>query len=226
MILSANPARVSCDPRTIWPLAETERPAAVIAMFQDCAEQFRDAVQQDKVNDASDLAIYGLACITGLFPDPNNAAHVLLSSLMGMLVDAKSGRTGHILTRSTKPIRGINRGFGHTYVGGFAISAVEMLLSAKLLSVRQAGIAVAGLLAGAGCSLRKGDHDQPKPITASAIRNWRENSTDYPTQHAIAAEMVVTHRTNLAARAASSKADVLAYFKDQAVEAVQHARNL
>lgn len=226
MSASTNNTIVFCEPHTIWALDECDRPAAVIALFNECAGQFRDAVQQGKLNDASDLAICGLASIAGLFPDPNNAAHVLLNSLTGMLVDAKSGRTGHVLTRSTKPIRGINRGFGHTYVGGFAISAVNMLVSAKLLSVRQAGIAVAGQLAGAGCSLRKGEHAQPKPITASAIRNWRENSADYPTQHAIAAEMVVIHRTNLAARAASSKADVLAYFKDQAVEAVQHARNL
>jgi len=223
---NSNMSVVSCEPHTIWALAERERPAAVIALFKQCAGQFREAVDRDDGGAAQDMAMYALTSVAGLFPDPNDDAHLLLQSLVGMIAAAKAGRAEHILMRSTSPIIGTKRGLGHAYVGGFAISAVEVLTSRKLLSDRAARMRVAELLADLGYSLRRGDHQETKPITDSAIRNWRDNPENYPLHNAIAADMASTHNENLKRGNAATLDDLLSYLHTQAEEALQHSRGL
>jgi hypothetical protein len=215
---------VSCEPHTIWRLDEGDRPVAAIALFRQCAEQFRDAVDRDDAGAAQDMAIYALGSVAGLFPDPNDSAHGLLQSLVGMIVAAKAGRSKHILQRSTSPILGTKGGFGHALVGGFAISAVQVLTSRNLLSDRQARIRVARLLAEFGCSLRRGDHSEPKPISDAAIRNWRDRPQDYPLHNAMAAEMASVHTMNLGRRNAITLDDVLAYLRHHAEDTVRLSR--
>ncbi len=224
---------VSCEPHTIWSLAEHERPAAVIALLNLCGEQFRDAVRRDDARDAQELAIFALASVAGLFPDPNDDAHGLLLSLVGMITGAMAGRSGpkagqpgHILMTSGSPIIGTKRGLGHAYVGGFAISAVKVLTGRQLLSKSGAQKHVAKLLADLGYSLRKGDHDAAKPITGSAIRNWHEKREEFPFHNEMAAYMAPIHAENLARRNAVTLDGVLAYLRDQAKEALQHYRGL
>jgi hypothetical protein len=101
-----------------------------------------------------------------------------------------------------------------------------VLTDRKLLSDRQARTRVAELLADVGYSLRKGDHQESKRITGSAIRNWRDKSEQYPLHNEIVKDMIAIHTSNLARRSASTLDDVLAYFRHQAGEAVRHARSL
>jgi hypothetical protein len=213
-------------PHSIWALDGDERPAAVIAQFKYCAGQFHDAVRRDDAATAQELAIYALALVAGLFPDPNDEAHLLLQSLVSMIVAAKAGRSEHILMKSGSPILGTKRGFGHAYIGGFAISAVRALTDRGLMSDRQARERVAQLLSELGYSLRKGDHQEAKLMTDSAIRNWRDNPEDYPLHNEIAADMVSIHDQNLSGRNADTLEEVLSYLADQAREALHHSRGL
>jgi len=224
--VTGSQGKVSCDPHTIWALSEAERPPAVISLIQECAREFQNAVQRDDADAAQDFAVFALSAIGGLFPDPSDPAQALLTSLVGLLADAKGGRTEHILMRSTKPISGTRRGFGQAYVAGFAISAVKVLIERNLLTMRAARIEVAQMLAKTGYSLRRGDHDEPKPITQGAIRNWSENAEDYPLHNAMAADMAPIHANNLAQRSASTLAEIRAYLQDQAIAAVKHSRGL
>lgn len=217
---------VSCDPQTIWALPEEVRPAAVTALVTRCAEDFQRAVREDEAGAAQDAAIYALASIAGLFPNPEDAPHDLLQSVISMITSAKSGRSEHILARSTVPICGTKRGFGHAYVGGYALSAVNVLVSRWLLSERSARKRVARMLANVGYSLRKGEHEKPKPITDSAIRNWRERADQYPLHNSIAAEMTPVHADNLDPKAAIPLSDVLEYLRGQAVKALHRSRGL
>lgn len=224
--MSRSTSIVTCEPHTIWQLGDNERPVAVIGLVQECARQFSNAVQRTDSGAAQDYAIAALTAFGGLFPDLNDDAHKLLSSLTGMLVDAKTGRTKHILLRTSKPIRGAWRSSAHAYVAGFALSAVEVFTTRRLASVRSARIQVAQLLADQGYSLRVGDHQMPKPISASAIRNWSENPDIHGLPHAIAADMAPIHAINLDQRSAKGKAEVIDYLRKQATAAVQHAKGL
>ena len=224
MNINSNRSKVSCDPKTIWHLNADARHEAVTYLVQKCSEDFKAAVLRSDSGAAQDFAIAALGAVGGLFPEPDNAAHVLLTSLVGMLADAKSGRTSHLLMQNSKPIIGKTRGTGHAYIGGFAISAVNLLVQRNKLSALSARRTVAALLANAGCSLRSGDHGEPKPITGSAIRNWHANPNDFPLQHEIASELLTIHASNLTARNAVMLDEALAYFSTEAAAAVLHTR--
>lgn len=217
---------ISSDPRSIWLLEESERPAAVIALLRECAQEFHDAVRRGNAGDAQDMAIHALASIAGLFPDTSDGVQSMLLSLTGVLVTAKGGGADHILLRSTRPIIGTKKGFGHANLGGFAISAVKILTDLGSMSVRQARKAVAQMLADAGCSLKKGDHEWAKPITDGAIRNWQEKPDDFPLHNAIAADMATIHAANLKARGVTTQEQILAYFRSYAAETVQRSEML
>ena len=217
------PAGGTTVPHAIWALGPLERPEAVIEAIQLCAAEFGDAVGRDSAKDAQDLAMHALASVAGLFPDPNDDAHVLLNSLLGMLLAAKEGRTGHILMRRTKPIPGTKRGLGHAYVGGYAIAAVRVLTERGLLSDRKARTHVASILSAQGFSLRKGEHDVATPMSGSAIRNWRDDPQQYPVQNAIAEEMAKGHKVHL--QGAGDLGELLAYLKDQAKVVLEHSRS-
>lgn len=220
-----------CDPQTIWALDEPERISTVRELTKACAQSFRDAAHKNDAAAAQDYAIAALSTMAGLFPpeagnEGNEAANIMLHSLIGMIAGAKGGRTDHLLLQSTRPITtGTKRGSGHALVGAFAISAVN-LLTDKGMSAKKAREEVAKVLAESGMSLRSGDHGQPTPITASAIRNWCDKPEDYPLQHANAERMAETHASNLAGRQASTQDGVLAYLRDMAPQIVRDSRAL
>jgi hypothetical protein len=161
-----------------------------------------------------------LSSIGGLFPDTNDDAHILLFSLIGVIIGAKAGRSDHILLSSGSLIPGTKKGFGHAYLGGFALSAVKALTDRELLSDRKARAKVAKLLADQGCNLTTGDHGEIIPITDSAIKNWKKKEA-YPLHNAIALEMEPIHRINLEQRSAVTLDKVMTYFEEAAVDAVR-----
>lgn len=216
---------ISSDPRTIWTLDEHERPAAVIALLQRCALEFDDAVKRDDAGDAQDLAIQALASVAGLFSDTSDNVHKMLQSLIGVFLAAKQGSHQHLLLRATRPIAGTKKGYGHAILGGFAISAVNSLIQMEGLSGREARKIIAQMLASAGCSLKSGDHGEPKPITGSALRSWIENPNAFPSQHKIAEGMMEIHADNLKRRNACTTDQVFEYFRFQAREMVEISKN-
>lgn len=216
----------SSDPRSVWSLPEHERPNAVIEILKACAREFNDAVKRDSSGDAQDMAIHALASVAGLFPDPNDDVHKMLQSLIGVFHAAKWGGHRHILLRASSPIVGTKKGYGHAILGGFAISAVKVLIEGSAMSGREARKTVAQILADAGCSLKTGDHGAERPITDSAIRNWVEQPDNFPAQHVYAAEMVDIHAGNLKRRAATTTNEVLEYFRIHAREMVELSRTI
>lgn len=218
--------RVSSDPRTVWPLEEHQRPQAVIELLKHCAREFNDAVKQDDPGGAQDLAMHALSVIGGLFPDPNDEVHTMLQTVFGALLAAKWGSHNHILLKATRPIPGTKKGLGHAVLGGFAISAVKILIEAEAMSAREARRVVAKILADAGCSLRKGDHGEVKAITGTAIRNWVEKPVSYPAQHKIAADMANVHVANLKLRGAPTTDQVMEYLRSHARDIVKLSQTL
>ncbi len=214
----------SSDPHTIWMLDEHERPAAVIERLQSCAREFNNAVERDNAGDAQDLAIHALASVAGLFPDPNDGVQKMLQSLCGVFLAAKWGVRKHLLLRASRPIDGTKRGFGHAILGGFAISAVKILTDSGSMSGREGRKIVARILADAGCSLKTGDHGAAKPITGAAIRSWIERPDS--AQNEIAADMAGIHTDNLKRRGATTKDQVIEYFRYHAREMVELSRTL
>lgn len=217
---------VTSDPRTIWPLQENERPIAVIEILKVCAAEFNDAVRRDNAGDAQDMVIHALSSVAGLFPDPNDDVHEMFRSLVSVFLAAKWGGHRHILLRASSPILGTKKGYGHAILGGFAISAFNALTDGGAMSGREARKAIAQMLAEAGCSLKAGDHGAEKSITSSAIRNWIELPDTFPAQHMFAAEMVDIHAENLERRAATTKDQVIAYFRSYAREMVELSRTI
>ncbi|MDE8651437.1 hypothetical protein, partial [Novosphingobium album (ex Liu et al. 2023)] len=217
---------IASDPRTIWGLEEHERPAAVIALLQNCAREFTDAVRRDDAGDAQDMVIHALASVAGLFPDPNDNVHKMLQSLIGVFHAAKWGGHKHLLLRATRPIIGTKKGYGHVVLGGFAISAVKILTEVGSMSGREARKVIAEILADAGCSLKTADHGEAKPITGTAIRNWIEMPESFPAQNEIAADMADIHAANLRQRGAVTKDQALEYFRFHAREMVELSRTL
>lgn len=217
---------ISSDPRTIWGLEEHERSAAVITLLQSCAREFNDAVKKDNAGDAQDLAIHALASVAGLFPEPNDGVHKMLQSLISVFHDAKWGRHQHLLLKGARPVVGTKKGYSHAILGGFAISAVQVLTDTQTMSARKARQTVAQLLADAGCSLKSGEHGSAKPLTVSAIRNWIEHPDRFPSQHEYAEEMAGIHATNLKQRGATTNDMILEYFRSHASEIAELSRTL
>ncbi len=44
--MSGNLVIISCEPSTVWALEERERPEAVIALVNECASQFVEAMRR------------------------------------------------------------------------------------------------------------------------------------------------------------------------------------
>lgn len=217
---------INSEPRTIWSLEEHERPKAVIQILTTCAREFNDAVGSDNAGDAQDMAIHALAAVAGLFPDPNDDVHKMLQSLVGVFHAAKWGGRQHILLRTSSPLMGTKKGYGHAILGGFAISAVRVLTEGGAMSGREARKTIAQMLADAGCSLKTGDHGLEKPITSGAIRNWIENPDSYPTQQLYAAEMADVHKANLKRRGATTTDQIIEYLRFHAREMVELSRTI
>ena len=138
-----------------------------------------------------------LAVLARLFPNPNSQVHLLLNSLISLMAAAKSGRADHILLSKTGPILGTKRGLGHSHVGGFAISAVRLLVDTEAYKPTPARRAVAQMLTELGFSNRVGEYDLPKPVTEYAVRNWVEKAQNFPQMHDTAAAMSGIHAINL-----------------------------
>lgn len=215
---------ISSDPRTIWTLDEHARLEAVIELLQNCAREFDAAVKRDDPGAAQDMAIHALSSVAGLFPDPNDGVQKMLLSLNGVFLAAKWGVRKHFLLRASDPIGGMKKGFGHAIVGGFAISAVKILIEAEGMSGREARKIIAQILADAGCSFRKGDHEEVKSITGSAIRNWIEKPDSFRAQNEIAADMADIHAANLTQRGATTTDQVVDYFRFWAREMVERSQ--
>lgn len=218
--------KVSREPYTIWAVEEHQRPETVIALVKGYASQFHKATRQKDSDAAQDCVIAALGAIAGLFPPDDEAAHEFLLSIVGVFMGAKAGRKSHILLKRTDSMPGIKRGFGHTNVAGFAIAAVEILTDRHLVSDRAARQHVATWLADAGLSLRKGDHEEPKPVTESAVREWFDCPEKFPTSHAIAADMRIILEGHLAKMQCSTLADVSALLANEAKQALRRTQLL
>ena len=214
----------SCVPHTIWAVDENRRPEAVVTVVKECASQFREATRQKDSDGAQDCVIAALGAIAGLFPPDEEATHEFLLSIVGVFMGAKAGRKSHILLKRTDSIPGIKRGLGHNNVAGFAIAAVGILTDRKLLTDRAAQQHVATWLADAGLSLRKGDHEEPKPITESAVRDWLDRPENFLISHGIATDMRKILEGHLAKRNCSTFSEVSAHLADEAKQTVRRSQ--
>lgn len=217
-------ASITSDPRTIWSLGDDQRPTKVMEIIKACAHEFNDAVKRKDAGDAQDMAIHALASVVALFPDPNSDVQKMFQSLCGVFLSAKWGVRKHFLLHSSRPISGMRKGLGHALLGGFAISAVQLLTEAAAISDREARKVIAQILADARCSFRVGDHQEAKPITGAAIRNWIENPIAFEAQHEIASDMAGIHVENLKRRGAATKDQIIEYFRCHAQEMVEMSR--
>lgn len=199
--------------------AEADR-LKVPAQFEAWASTFWDAAQMADFGLAQEAAMMGLAVLARLFPHPNAKAHLLLVSLSSLILAAKSGRTNHALMTKTGSIPGTKRGQRHSYVGGYAISAVNLLTDKAGYKSLAARKAVAQMLTDLGFSNRAGELGVAKPVTEYAIRNWIEKVDDYPLQHETAAAMTGLHSINLEHSTEVPEDQLLEYLREQARQAI------
>jgi hypothetical protein len=95
------------------------------------------------------------------------------------------------------------------------VAAVGALFD-RGMSKQKSRKAVAKILSNTGYSLRKGDHGEPLPVTASALRSWEER----PDQNPLVAAMSPKNREyieeQIAARGLTTAAEVVALLADLA----------
>jgi len=207
------------DPATIWPLPEDVRCKVVADLIRKNSEIFYAEAIRGNTKIAQESAQRAISAIAGLFPDPNDPAHILLLSLAGVFWNARSGNYDHILLKSGSRIDGTKGGFGHVYVGAFAVSAVK-LLSGRGMSETKARTEVAKILADLGYSRKTDDHGQPMPLTASAVRRWYKDEEKYPMQHAMAKRLDKMHAQNLDNGEIISFAKIITYLRKMAQDIV------
>lgn len=191
---------------------EEDRFSAVISKFRDCGSLFRSACDSHDAPLAQEAAIAGLWVVSRLFSSDDADAHSLILSMIGTIVGAKWGRTDHVLLQATCPIEGTRKGLGHAYLAGFAISACR-ILTAQGYSSRASRRLVAKLLADCGCSLSNGEHGEPLPISAGAIRAWCDG--DVQLHREIADDLVRIHSEALRLRGQVAPDAVVAYLREQ-----------
>ncbi|TRD10910.1 hypothetical protein FGU71_02905 [Erythrobacter insulae] len=109
--------------------------------------------------------------------------------------------------------------------GGFNIAAIAAagvaavwFLENKGMSKNAARKKVASILAYHGVSRRRGDHGEPKSVTASAIRGWEERPDDYPVVAAIAPGYHETLEREGLDRGLQTIDEALAFLREQANE--------
>ena len=220
------------DPATIWPLPEEVRWKVVADLIRKNSEIFYAEAIRGNTKIAQESAQRAISAIAGLFPDPNDPAHILLLSLAGVFWNARSGNYDHILLKSGSRIDGTKGGFGHVYVRAFAVSAVKLLSGRRMsetkvgrgMSERKARIEVAKILADLGYSRKTDDHSQPKPLTASAVRHWYEDEEKYPMQHAMAKRLEKMHAQKLDNGEIDSAAKVITYLRKIAKDILIEAK--
>lgn len=173
------------NPETIWVLPEHERAHAIADIFRQAAVLYADAVSQDNVKAAQEVAIQAISVIAGLFPDREDPAHKLIAALLGALVAARSGSNRHALLRPGLRVPGTKGGFGAACIAAGGVAAVGALFD-RGMSKQTARKTVAKILSDLGYSRKNGDHGEPLPVTASALRSWEERPGENPLVVAIA----------------------------------------
>ena len=167
------------NPQTIWDLPEHLRLTAVTEMVRRLAIEFSEAVQRDDPKSAQMAAAGAIHTIAGLFPAGDDPTHHLVHSLVGAIVSARSGSTDHILLRPGSRVAGTKGGYGGAMIAAFAVAAVHVLHN-RGLSKLAARKAAAKILSDLNYSRRRGDHGEPKNVTASGIRRWEEETEANP----------------------------------------------
>lgn len=167
------------EPETIWALPEEEQCNAVKDIFRQSSKDYLEAVDRDDAKSAQEFAVKAISVISGLFPDTNDPSHRLIISLIAANVNARSGSNNHILLRPGARVPGTKGGFHLSAVRAAAVAAVNFLVD-KGLTRNAARKAVVEILADHNFSRRRDDHDQPLPVTTSAIRRWEEEPENFP----------------------------------------------
>jgi acetylornithine deacetylase/succinyl-diaminopimelate desuccinylase-like protein len=180
-----NDPHYTSDPRTIWALPESARSEAVTDIFRQASVLYADATARNNIKEAQEAAIPAINVLAGLFPDREDPAHKLIAALLGALIAARSGSNRHILLRPGLRVPGTKGGFGAACIAAGGVAAVNALFS-RGMSKRKARETVAKILTDNGYSRKNGDHGEPLPVTASALRAWEERPADNPLVVAIA----------------------------------------
>ena len=186
------------NPETIWVLPENARADAIADIFRQAAVLYADAVALEDIKGAQEAAFPAISVIAGLFPDREDPAHKLIAALLGALVAARSGSNRHILLRPGLRISGTKRGLGAACIAAGAVAAANAL-EARGMTKRAARLRVAEMLNKQGYSRKRGDHGEPIPVTASAIRAWEERPDENPLVVAVGPE----YRKNIEERIAT-----------------------
>lgn len=192
----------------------------VLTHFEACAGAFWDAVQAGDSGKAQAIAMTSLEVLARLFTHPNAKAHLLLTSLISLIYAAQAGHTDQVLLAKAGSIPGTKRRLKQAFIGGFAISAVDLLTRKASYAALAARKAVAEMLTEFGVSNRTGDHGEAKPVTESAIRNWIEKRDDYPLQLENAAAMAGIDTINLDHLGEIPEGQLLEYLRERTRQVV------
>lgn len=205
------------QPESIWELPESERCEAVKDIFRQASEKYIEAVARDDAKSAQEYAATAIGVIAGLFPDTKDPAHRLIVSLIAANVAARSGSKDHILQRPGARVPGTKGGYNKSAISAAGVAAV-LFLENKGLSKNAARKEVARILAEHGLSRRRGEHGEPIPVTASAIRAWEEKPDAYPVVAAIAPGYRATLERESLARGIGTTVEAVAFLREQAAE--------
>lgn len=205
------------DPKTIWALPESQRCDAVKDIFRQASEKYLEAVESDDAKSAQQWSVTAINAISGLFPDTKDPSHRLIISLIAASIAARSGSNDHILLRPGARVPGTKSGFNIAAIAAAGVAAVWFLEN-KGMSKHAARKGVASILANHGLSRRRGEHGEPKPLTASAIRAWEEKPDDFPVVAVLAPGYHEHLEREALSRGLTTVDQALALVREQAAE--------
>lgn len=181
--MSNEPKSYTTNPASILTLPENLQPDAVRKAISLHAAAFINAIDANRFGDAQEEAVGALAAFGGLFPDPNDPAHVLLSEMIDLILKmAVRGGTEVENCDNLSPLeRGRSKalstkaGFGS--VGrlnreAFAKAASQVLID-RSVSKATAFKEVANILAASGVTSSYGcKPGHSRKLSKNAIDNW------------------------------------------------------
>lgn len=207
----------------------------VVESVRFCAEAFFQAERDGDVAAAQDAWMMALTYFAGLFPDPSDPVHHLLTTALAMSIDIREGvGTGkqfqrtipNILLRSSPTGEGWKKGYFHNEHVAFMLAAAEIALEAGIYkNETAANKGIAQMMADLGYSLQNDEHGQPRPISSSAIYRWKIEMHDRPVIRAIVVKTKQIHTTNLSNRGAWGADDIYKYLKEKAADLVGAWKN-